>query len=472
MQGQSGARLILVNAVWFGAVILAVAASLLFGPLAGAAAALVLSLAAAFLLLAQWRHASQAAHSEAARLRQNLDQAHDRSSALLAGLAALDHPLLLSDTDGTILAVSGGLAELAPTLVPGAKAGGFAANSGLVTLAGRRYQAHRSANAGGTALELVPAGHYIADDDLDAFGQALIGGQTGFRFEAGSVKASPALAVLNEGLEAIDRGVAGIGRLLEGEDIGPQRGNGGIDALANGVRDALLMLDGAREEEAQAREIAERKLRKVGELVEAYHQQAQRLAATAAEARADAGKANASVAAGRDAVSRARDTGKEVRSLAGNADQAARRTFAAIGGVDAVTTQIARMVNSIEDVSFRTNLIALNAAVEAARAGEKGAGFAVVAEEVRTLAQIANRSAREIRELVGRGQAQSGQGVAETEMLQKMIAEIDQHLRNLGNETDTIAQVLDEGSSALLRLENQVSQVGDAAGRTLGASRA
>ncbi|MBI4047359.1 MAG: hypothetical protein HY371_11140, partial [Devosia nanyangense] len=203
------------------------------------------------------------------------------------------------------------------------------------------------------------------------------------------------------------------------------------------------MLDGAREEEAQAREVAERKLHKVGELVEAYHQQAQRLAVTAAEARADAGKANASVAAGRDAVSRARDTGKEVRSLAGNADQAARRTFAAIGGVDAVTTQIARMVNSIEDVSFRTNLIALNAAVEAARAGEKGAGFAVVAEEVRTLAQIANRSAREIRELVGRGQAQSGQGVAETEMLQKMIAEIDQHLRNLGNETDTIAQVLD-----------------------------
>jgi len=142
-----------------------------------------------------------------------------------------------------------------------------------------------------------------------------------------------------------------------------------------------------------------------------------------------------------------------------------------VGGVDAVTAEIARMVASIEDVSFRTNLLALNAAVEAARAGEKGAGFAVVAEEVRTLAQVANRSAKEIRSLVGRGKEQSGQSVAQTEQLQKMIAGIEAHLRNLGNETDTIALVLDEGSSALRRLEDQVDQVGDAAGRTLDAAR-
>lgn len=87
---------------------------------------------------------------------------------------------------------------------------------------------------------------------------------------------------------------------------------------------------------------------------------------------------------------------------------AARRTHLAVGGVDKATAEIDRMVAAIEDVSFRTNLWALNAAVEAARAGEKGAGFAVVAEEVRTLAQSTQKTAKEIRALVvhSRGQAE------------------------------------------------------------------
>lgn len=447
------------------------AALLALGTLAGIVVALVAVALATLVNVALWRRAGLAAAAERARRDEVLAGAQRRAAALEAGFAAIGQPCLITDADGIIVAVSGGLSAIEPTFVPGARAGTLVGARGLVTVGGKRFEAHSFAAGAQQTVELRPAGAFIADDDLDAFSQALIGGQTGFRFQAGAVKRSPALAALNEGLEAIDRGVTGISRLLTGEDIGPRRGNGGLDALANGVRDAILMLDGAREEEAQAREMAEAKLQKIGQLVEAYQAQAQRLAAVATDARGDAGKARASVAAGREAVARAQSTGSDVRALAGDADAAARRTFAAIEGVDAVTGEIAKMVASIEDVSFRTNLLALNAAVEAARAGEKGAGFAVVAEEVRTLAQVANRSAKEIRMLVGRGKAQSGQSVAETEMLQKMLGEIDRHLRNLGNETDTIAQVLDEGSGALLRLENQVDQIGDAAGRTLGATR-
>lgn len=460
----------LANAIWIGAVIVAMAALLALGPLVGAAIAVVVVAIAVAANIAIWRGAQMTAASELAQLADEAARAHQHAADLEAGFAAIVQPLLIADGEGTILAVSGGLAAIEPTLVPGARAGALLGATGLVTVGGKRFEAE-SAGSGRQAVEFHPAGAFIADDDLDAFSQALIGGQTGFRFETSAAARSPALTALNEGLEAIDRGVGGISRLLTGEDIGPQRGNGGLDALANGVRDAILMLDGALEEEAQARELAEGKLQKVGQLVEAYHVQAQRLAAVAADARTDAGKASASVAAGRDAATRAQATGSDVRALAGNADQAARRTFAAIGSVDAVTGEIAKLVAAIEDVSFRTNLLALNAAIEAARAGEKGSGFAVVAEEVRTLAQVANRSAKEIRTLVGRGKTQSSQSVADTESLQKMIAEIDQHLRNLGNETDTIARVLDEGSGALLRLENQVDQVGDAAGRTLGATQ-
>jgi methyl-accepting chemotaxis protein len=92
----------------------------------------------------------------------------------------------------------------------------------------------------------------------------------------------------------------------------------------------------------------------------------------------------------------ARHTSKIASASSMRADEGGK----AVNDTVTAMQEIASKVRIVEEVAFKTNLLALNAAIEAARAGEHGSGFAVVAEEVRTLAEHTQISAREILHLV------------------------------------------------------------------------
>ncbi|WP_186767015.1 methyl-accepting chemotaxis protein [Devosia ginsengisoli] len=405
-----------------------------------------------------------------ARLGKRLEKAHHFKSAI----AAMQQPAVVVDEKGLILAASMGITALARDAGEGASldalfgagyldAGGGAAEEAMVMLGGGRFTVRRrSIAAGRYLLELVPAGSYIEDDDLDAFAGALASGQTGFRFETRAALAHPTLAALNTGLATLDAGLLQLEGVAAGGHDLPDALDGPIGALAMRLHDFIAAIIEQLDEERDLRTGLEDRLAAVGRLVDGFEQRAAHYGSLTAGSRDDAGAMGQALATGSAGLRQALAIGREAQDLVGAADLAARRTGALVGEIDQMTQEIDKMVQAIEDVSFRTNLLALNAAVEAARAGEKGAGFAVVADEVRQLAQLTNRSARDIRDVVKRGRAQSETGVNEAQALQKMIEGLDTHLRNLSNETDTIVATLDEGDAALQRLTGRMASLGEA----------
>ena len=102
---------------------------------------------------------------------------------------------------------------------------------------------------------------------------------------------------------------------------------------------------------------------------------------------------------------------KETRTAAEAGVEHMRQMNRAMESIGSASSDIAKIIKTIDEIAFQTNILALNAAVEAARAGEAGMGFAVVADEVRNLAQRSAQAARETADKIEGAIGKTAQGV-------------------------------------------------------------
>ncbi|MBI4027353.1 MAG: chemotaxis protein [Verrucomicrobia bacterium] len=107
----------------------------------------------------------------------------------------------------------------------------------------------------------------------------------------------------------------------------------------------------------------------------------------------------------------AKDLADKARRVADTGALDMREMSQAMDAIKAASDNIAKIIKTIDEIAFQTNLLALNAAVEAARAGEAGAGFAVVANEVRSLAQRSAQAAKETADKIEDSIKKSERGV-------------------------------------------------------------
>ena len=160
------------------------------------------------------------------------------------------------------------------------------------------------------------------------------------------------------------------------------------------------------------------------------------------------------------------DNAREVREQTHHAgegvsvcNQQMQELMTAMGKIQSSSDEIGKIIKTIEDIAFQTNILALNAAVEAARAGTAGKGFAVVADEVRNLASKSAKAAQNTSLLITHSTEAVRTGTEIAAHTADALTNVVENIQSMVGSIDQISSVSNEQSEAVSQVNEGINQI-------------